>query len=79
MAKYKVTFQIQADMTIDVEAPDNASFSDVLSLVKEEHVWDAEVNHNSDVARETLEALKYEDHPDLYFFITDENFEPVES
>ena len=75
--KYKVTFQVQADMTVEVEAPDHASFDDVLNLVNEDHVWEADVNHNSDVARDTLEELKCKDDPSLWFSITNEDYEEV--
>ena len=75
--KYRVTFQVQCDMTIEVEAPDNASFSDVLELVNEDHVYEAECDYNSDVARETLEELKHKDDPSLWFSITNEDYEEV--
>ena len=76
--KYKVTFQIQADMTIEVEAPENASFDDVLNLVNEDHVYEADVDWNSDVARETVEELKYKDDPKLHFMITTEDYEEID-
>ncbi len=75
--KYRVVFQIEADMIVEVDGPDDASFDDVLKLVTEDHVWDAEVDHNSDVARETLEELKYKDDPSNWFLITNEDFEEV--
>jgi hypothetical protein len=64
-------------MIVEVDGPDDASFDDVLKLVTEDHVWDAEVDHNSDVARETLEELKYKDDPSNWFLITNEDFEEV--
>ena len=75
--KYKVTFQIQADMTVEVDAPDNASFDEVLKLVNEDHVWDADVDYNSDAARDQLNELKHKDDPSLWFYITNEDFEEV--
>ena len=76
--KYKVTFQIQADATVEVEAPDNASFNDVLKLVTPIKAMDADVEWNSDVVRETFEELTYNDDPSLWFSIMDEDFMEID-
>ena len=36
--KYRVVFQIEADMIVEVDGPDDAWFDDVLKLVTEDHL-----------------------------------------
>ncbi len=75
--KYQVTFQVQADATVEVEAPDNASFADILKLITPVSAMDADVECNSDVVRETFEELTYADDPTLCFIIVDEDYVEV--
>lgn len=79
MAKYEVTFPVQADFTIEVEAADNVSKADIIKMLNEDMVWDGEMNYNSDVVRETLDDYIHADDPSLIFWIIDaETYEEVE-
>ena len=71
MAKFKVTFPVQADFTVEVEASDNASKADIIKMLNEDMVWDGEIDYNSDVVRDTLTESLYADDPSLVFMVTD--------
>ena len=78
MTKYEVTFPVQADFTIEVEAADNVSKADIIKMLNEDMVWEGEINYNSDVVRDTLSESIYADDPSLIFTITDaETYEEV--
>lgn len=71
MAKYKVTFPVQADFTVEVEANDNVSKEDIIKMLNEDMVWDGQIDYNSDVVRDTLTESIHADDPSLIFWVTD--------
>ena len=78
MAKFKITFPVQADFTVEIEAPDNAAKSEIIKMLNEDLVWNGEIDYNSDTVRETLTDHMYADDPSLIFYVTDsETFEEV--
>lgn len=78
MTKFKVTFPVQADCTVEVEAPSTATKSDIIKLLNEEMVWEADYDYNSDVARDALTEYQYASNPEYWFTIFDDNDEEIQ-
>ena len=72
MTKFKVTFPVEAEFTIVVEAPENTSKAGIIKMMTDDMVWDGRIDYNTDVVRDTLTQHLYADNP-LHMFYVEES------
>ena len=69
MTKFKVTFPVEAEFTIVVEAPENTSKVGIIKRMTDDMVWDGRIDYNTDVVRDTLMQHLDADNPLQMFYV----------
>lgn len=78
MTKFSVSFAVEGQLTVEVDAPDTATKADIIKMLNQDMIWDAVFDYNSDLARDTLTDYKCSDNPEQYFYVfNDDSLEEV--
>lgn len=75
MPEYSLTFEIPAEFTIKIEAPEGISKEELIKLVTTDMLYEGTIDYNTDVVREEWDIASTQPEMVTAF---DEDFEFIE-